>query len=197
MKRYFTITTPLLLLISFILSGCNQWLTIEIHGLDNFNAMDCSYSTTRHLLPGEDFIAKFPYEDGDYRYWDGGFAGGWGYATACAYMRYSEENYVLAKDYCLENFTFCQEHTAEFNGYTFMTIQQTDAISKSEVHTTCRRPELFNLFVYNDTSATLVFLGYYNGDKDSAERALLDTDLKAFLESAFLSDYSFEIPQDK
>lgn len=179
----------ILLTISILLlTACT---TLEEEGIDSYNLATCSFGLTRYLFPSEDYLERFPYEDSIYHYLDTGDLA-WGYAKAFASLRYDAAVYEDAKSYCMENFNLEESLRFACDDYRFMEhicYQSKDAEGNRVPES--RFPMQFNLFGFHDETHTLFFLGYYNGDASSEERALATENFSAFLESAYGEYFRF------
>lgn len=179
-KRMCAILILILFLLSF--TGCSK---LEVTGLENYRKETCSVSLTDHLFPSDDFLSRFEYNSGDYRYYDTGDVA-WGYVTTLAYLVYSPEVYEEAKAYCLEEFELCEDHQYIYDQFVFQEhLCHTDKNSSGQIAVACCFPKVFNMFAYNDERCTLVFLGYYNGKPDDSEKQLVEEDFPAFLETVY------------
>ena len=174
-----------LILIVFLLPFLSACSTIDISGLENFRKETCSVELTANLYPSDDFLSRFHYEKGSYRYID---KDDWQYGDvlAISHLTYTPEIYKKAKEFSLSNLTFCKEHSYECNGYTFTELFCHTVTDEHGVR--CNYPKHFNMLAYNDESCTLVFLGYYNGDPNAEEKVLALSDFGSFLETVY-SDY--------
>jgi hypothetical protein len=109
-----------------------------------------------------------------------------------ACLTYDAETYVDAKAYCMENFNLSEGFDHTHNEYSFaehVCYKSEDSIG--EWHLESQFPRKFNMFGYHDESCTLIFLGYYNGDPESEESALAQTDFSAFLSTVYAEFYDF------
>ena len=194
MKRKFLITgrfvriLPFLLACLLVLSACKP---IEKEGITNYDPATCSVGLTANLFPSGDFLTIYPYQSGDYHYLDTEDLV-WGYAKAFARLSYDPETYAEVKTYCLENFNLSRSQSRTVNGYTFsehICYKSKDASGTWQLDS--HFPKQFNMFGYHDESCTLVFLGYYNGDPESEESALAQTDFSSFLSTVYAEFYDF------
>jgi len=186
MKRILTLSLSILILFSFI--GCTK---LEISNLENFRKETCSVSLSEYLFPHNDYLSLFEYGDGDYHYLDTGDIA-WGYVEAFAYLSYEPEIYEEAKKYCLDHFDLCDNHEYEYDEYRFhehLCHKTKDENGNLDVG--CAFPRHFNMFGFHDDSCTLFFLGYYNGDPESTEKELAQTDFGAFLKAVYAEYYDF------
>lgn len=173
------------LLIISLLQALSACTPVEVHGIENFRKQTCSVSLTEYLFPSDDFLSRFKYEKGDYQYCDTGDIG-WGYVTTLGYLSYPPDEYRKAKDFCLDQFSLCENHQYEYGGYYFAEILCHKSKDDSgDMSVVCLYPKHFNMFAYNDQNYTLVFLGYYNGDPDDPDKALAETDFNSFFDVTY------------
>ncbi len=166
----------------FLLSSCTP---LEKHGIENFNMNTCSVSLTANLFPSENFLSLYKYENGDYHYCDEN-DWAWGYVTAFACLKYTPEVYGQAKSFCMQNFTFCEDHQYDYNDYHFAEhLCYTEMDEKGDRQIACQYPKQFNMFAYHDEECTLIFLGYYNGEPDAQEKQLAISEFTQFLTEVY------------
>ena len=181
----------LLLFFIFIsVTGCTE---IEKSGFENYQKQTCSVGLTANMFPCDDFLSKFQFINGNYHYRD---YDEWkhGHAKTLTYVQYTPEVYEEAKAFCMDYWTFCEKHRYEYNGFIFAEqLCYETQVSDGEYQVTCRYPEILSMWCYNDDLYTLVFLGYYNGNPDNAERKLAETDFPQFLEKVYSEYYSFDM----
>ncbi len=179
----------MLILLPFSVVSCAE--PIVKSSIDSYTQATCSFGLTSNLFPSEDYITAFEYEEADYAYYDScDFV--WGYAKAFAYFQYSEEEYQKAKDFCLNTIPL-DSKTYEYGGYCFSEyLCYTIKDETGEWIPQSRFPEHFNMVGYNDEKCILVFIGYYNGDPESAEKSLAQTDFGAFLTTVFSEYFNFD-----
>ena len=171
-----------------LLSACTP---IQKNGLENFEKYDCTFELTANLFPSDDFIQKYDYVQGDYQYFDNCDLW-WGYSKAFARLTYTPEVYEVAKQHCLDSFVLSEKHTYRNSQYVF--TEHLCYKSKNEAGERVLEsdfPRHFNMFGYDDETCTLFFIGYYNGDPNSAERKLAQTDFYSFLSKVYGEYYSF------
>ena len=163
----------------------------QISGIENYSPADSTLSLSKHLYPSDDFLCRFDYTDGDYQYYYNGVMLD-GYAVAFSLLQYCPEQYKAAKQFCLQNFTKTDEHQYQVNGYHFMEhLCYEKEIGVREYAVSCLYPEMFNMFGYNDSIHTLIFLGYYEPNSDP-ETQLALTDFEAFYNHHFAKYYVLE-----
>ena len=171
-----------------LLSACSA---VEISGIENFQKETCSVELTAELYPTDDFLSRFQYEYGSYQYLDKD-DWKWGDVRVVSHLQYTSENYDNAKEYCLANFAFCEDHFYEYNGYRFAEILcHTIRDEHDGLIIGCNYPKHFNMFAYNDQQCILVFLGYYNGDPNLEEKQLALNNFESFLESVYSNYFDF------
>ena len=157
------------------------WLTDKsVSGIENFHPADCSLSLTANLFPDDNFLQEYSYIEGDYSYrYDGGILQS--RAKAFALVRYAPDVYLKAKEFCLQQFSLCENHGFEIGAYTFFEhLCHTQPNSQGMQEAACKYPELFNMFAFNDSDCTLVFLGYYCDNENDETTMLAESDFHAF-----------------
>ena len=83
------------------------------------------------------------------------------------------------------------EHRYRIGTYTFiehLCHKDKDADGKFVVK--CQYPEHFNMFSYDDSTNTLLFLGYYNSDPESVSTPLALNDFESFYQTHFSQYYA-------
>lgn len=159
----------------------------EISGIENYHPSTCSLGLTGNLYPGEDFLSRFAYAEGEYYYnYDRGDA------VAFSILKYSPEQYEAAKEYCLQQFTLTDEHQYQVGGYEFAEhLCYTSENENGQWLPACKYPKHFNMYGYHDQECSLVFLGYYNSEKDHPDKVLAESDFAAFLTNVYSEYYDF------
>lgn len=164
----------------------------QISGIDNYSPSNSTLGLSANLFPSEDFLDQFPYTTGDYRFFFNGRMYQ-GYSTALVVLRYTPEQYRYAKEYCLEQFTLTDEHQFQIGSYTFVEhLCYTSKDEDGEYFPACQYPRIFNMYAYNDSNNTLLFLGYYNGNPDASPTQLALTDFESFYNEHFSQYYVLE-----
>ena len=98
----------------FFTTSCNvSW---GESGIENFDRNQSSVGLTRFFIPF-DFLELFPYESGDYEYFDGTFDVE-RYECVLLYTVYDEEHYIEAKTHAMDNWATL-ESFEEYQGYCF------------------------------------------------------------------------------
>lgn len=181
----------LLISIVFIVSVLSACTPYQKDGIENFSKYTCSVELTANLFPSDDFLQKYNYTQSDYHYIDTE-DWVWGYAKAFARLTYAPEVYEAAKQHCLDSFVLSEEHTYRNSQYSF--TEHLCYKSKNEAGEwvlQSKFPRHFNMFGFDDESCTLFFIGYYNGDPNSAERELAQNDFYSFLSEVYGEYYNF------
>ena len=187
MKRLVAI----LLLLGLAVSAVSCGEAIELRGVENYIPSTCSFGLTSNLFPSEDIISMFGFEEGDYAYYDSGDRNH-GYAKAFAYFRYPKDEYEVIKSQSLNTVPLMSKQY-EYNGYVFSEYLCYSGTDENGVLAPQSLfPQQFNMVGYNDEERILVFIGYFNGDPESSERALAQTDFGAFLNAAYSEYYNFD-----
>ena len=142
----------LCVMLILVLTGCKA---LEINGISNFRENDCHYGLTLNLLPNNcSFLTDYPYEEGDYHYWQNSLLEGPVQAKAFVQLMYSEGIYQQAKLACAEKFAFSEEQYP-YKDLTFYIYNLTEEnLSLNDDFPGVR------LFGYNDEQRTLVFIAY-------------------------------------
>ena len=168
----------------FLLLGIFPVFRNQVSGIENYHPADSTLSLSRHLYPSEDFLSRFKYETGDYQYYYNGIMLD-GYAVAFSALCYSPEEYEAAKHFCIQGFTETDEHQYQIEDYHFIEhLWCTVENAKGEYVLSCKYPEMFNMFAYNDSLCTLIFIGYYEPNSDP-ETQLALTNFKEFYNEHF------------
>ena len=181
-----------LLFVAVILMTLCACSSVEISGIENYRKQTCSVSLTEYLFPSDDFLTEFSYNNGGYEYRDTGDLA-WGDVTTLCYLSYEDDVYKGAKESCLTNFAFCEEHQFTHNGYQFGEIlchKITDDDGNRII--ACNYPKQFNMLAYNDEKCTLIFMGYYNGAPGDPEKTLAENDFSSFLKTVYTDYYNFD-----
>lgn len=181
-KRIHFIT---ILLVLLLLIGCSS---IDREGIESFNSADCEVQLLKYLFPDDGFPDLYHYKECEYQYHDPNNLQD--PVIAFAYFVYAPEDYNNAKTYCIENWEFCELHHYEHNDFTiFEHLSHHIRNEDNEIVTGCDYPNHFNMFAYNDSDCTLLFLGYYSSEADSSANQLAQTDFGAFYEEVFSQYY--------
>ena len=163
----------------------------QISGIENYAPADSTLSLSKYLYPSEDFLSRFEYTDGDYHYYYNGIMLD-GYAVAFSVLRYCPDQYETAKQFCFQQFTDTDEHQYQVGDYFFIEhLCYDNKNDEGEYVVSCLYPEMFNMFAYNDSIHTLVFIGYYEPNSDF-ETQLALTDFEAFYDEHFSAFYILE-----
>ena len=189
------------LLVLFIIASCLLFSACNIApsvysvtGIENFRKEDSNLSLNQCLLPSEFFLKLYKYEEADYYYRDK-------YTPvvmvpSCEQsfvrLRYDEENYQVAKEACLEEMRLSEQNIFEYNGFTFIeniALHYGSDVMKDGVNT--KYPYYFNMFVYNDQTQELIFMGFYGGTLYQEESSIALTDWGAFLDKYYSDFYDF------
>ena len=110
------------LLFCILISLCLTSCVYRIQGIENFTPGDSTLEITYSLLP-EGFLSMFPYERGDYDYYeiwfdpDNNF---YSFESYLIYMVYDEETYIQAKEYFWGNMPVDTDHPEKYKNYVFM-----------------------------------------------------------------------------
>lgn len=170
-----------LLLIIFIIclsfNSCAQ--VIRIDGIDNFNKNDSALSLNQLILPSDDFLDCFKYENADYHYRDSSILPFFSknVEQSIVVINYKDDVYEEAKEYCMQEMVLSDSHIFDYNGYTFIDHEYSDY------------PYHFNMFVYNDEKQCLIFLGFHSGFHENVDD-LID-DWGSFLDKYYSEFYDF------
>ena len=193
-----------LLLCCILMSSCERFRLPDERGLEEFSVSDSECNMNLFLLPDSglknseknadgSFINMFDYEEGNYyRHNDGGniFSNNSGERTL-VYLKYSDEIYLEAKEYAIDNLILSEESICEQNGYIFFINKLATAKDPTERLSGDQFPYYFLSFSYNDEKQTLVFFGIMVGKDLHNQIAEEATDWPAFLEKYYGEWYSF------
>ena len=192
MKRFYILLVSTILLVFILLLCFFPTMEKHISGVENYNPADSTLGLSANLFPSENFLDQFPYTTGDYRFFFNGKLYQ-GYSTALCVLRYTPEQYCDAKEYCLEQFILTDEHQFQIGDYIFAEhLCYTSKDEEGKYVPACQYPTIFNMYAYNDSNHTLIFLGYYNGDADVSVTQLALTDFEAFYNAHFSQYYTLE-----
>ena len=158
-----------------ILIGCDS---LEIDGISNFNEEDCHFGLNDNLLPNNRaFLTDYPYDTGDYHYWQNGWLEGYAQAKTFVQLVYSEEVYQRAKLACTEYFVFSEEQYF-YDALTFCVVNPAGGnLSLDTAFPGVR------LLGYNDELYTLVFIAYMDDQPDKEQ--LNASNFSSFIEEQF------------
>lgn len=176
----------ILLCLAFLFLFCSCHQTIKFDGLDEFSPADSEYSLCQRLLPSESFIDDFDYIDGDYEYRDyyEYYMPFYAREHALMYLIYDESNYLLAKEYMLENIALSSINVFSYNGYQFYENLNSPA--------NVDFPYWFNMIAYNDEKCTLMFLGLRVDNPKEADTEVLESGDMALILRTYFSCYNFD-----
>ena len=160
----------------------------QVSGIENYSPADSTLSLSKYLYPSEDFLTRFAYTAGDYQYYYNGIMMD-GYAVAFSVLNYSPEQYETAKQFCFQEFTHTDEHQYQIGDYHFIEhLCYEDKNEMDEFVVSCLYPEMFNMFAYNDSLHTLLFLGYYESNCDRTTQ-LAESNFETFYGEVFAKYY--------
>lgn len=171
MKR--VVQSIMLILVAAILCGCNSF---QINGIENFNENDCCFGLNASLMPNNhDFLSTYEYENGNYQYWRNDF--GKVQAKTFVQLFYAEEIYQQAKLACHEYFTVSEEKYI-YEDFSFYGINLAGG-------NTSLNPNFpgFRLWGYDDTSHSLVFIGYISDQ--ALDVQITQSDFSQFINTQF------------
>ena len=178
-------------LFSFFLTSCG----LELHGLKEYNPNNSSVSLSKKLLPNEQFVDLFEYENGDYFYFDSGLELFPEHALEreLLYLQYSEQAYINAKEYTINNIDISKKNHFSYNGYEF--FENIEYANYNEIVDNDGEnkyfPQEFNMYAYNDEKRTLVFLGFYVYKPSTKDTELLKFDNIGDFLKEYFSFYNF------
>ena len=157
--------------------------------LGDYDPADSTLGLCRSLYPTQDFPACFPYSEGHY-YYDYGGSLLKSSATAFSVLTYNAEQYDLAKALCLRKFSATDTHQYQVGGYHFVEhLCFTGENVQGKYEVMCQYPKRFNMFAYNDSLCTLLFLGYYESGSVNENHPAL-TDFESFYNMYFSKYYT-------
>ena len=165
----------LCVMLILVLTGCKA---LEINGISNFRENDCHFGLTDNLLPNDrTFLTDYPYEEGDYHYWQNNWLSSYAQVKVFVQLMYSEEVYQQAKLACTEQFTISEEKYPH-KDLTFHIYNPTgENLSLDDDYPGVR------LFGYNDDLCTLVFIAYM--DDNPKHEQLNASNLSDILDDQF------------
>jgi len=171
----------MVLLCALLFVSCGS--QYEKRGLENFSIYESTYSLCRVLIP-EGFIEKYKYQAGDYFF---KYSEELPFLNTCekvlVYLQYDEGVYLEAKTYAMEQLDLSDEVTAEYNRYYFYDNMEYDDQGD---------PHSFVRMAYNDYNQTLVFIGFFVGNKFYQDVDQYKDDWGGFLKHYFGDYYSFD-----
>ena len=92
----------------------------------------------------------------------------------------------------MQHFTLTDKHQYQVGDYHFIEHLCYDTKNaEGEYVISCLYPAIFNMFAYNDSIHTLVFIGYYEPNSNPKTQLAL-TDFEAFYEEHFAKYYELE-----
>ena len=162
-------------------SACDE--PYGVSGIENYHPAYSEFSTSDKIMP-DDFLNKFEYVSGDYRYMEENFIS-WTEPTvdrSLVWLSYDSFVYADAKQYAMDNMVLSESAVEEYNGYVFYDNYadiERDGFSY---------PRRFKRFGYNDSKNTLIFIGFYHSD-----RSLSFSEWSAFLEEFYNEWYDFSV----
>ena len=168
---------------------------IKVDGINNFKNNEGNYELNVYLLPTDDFVNRFDYTDIDYHYREHyesniDFVG---YEKSIVVIKYEENVYEQAKEFCLQEMTLSENYILEHNGYVFkenveLAIEQ-DRYREDFVYSF---PKRFNMFAYSDSLNCIIFLGFYCPDYTNEDAMLTIKKWDQFLYRYYSDVYCFE-----
>lgn len=178
----------IILLISLFLNSCALHYTKQ--GLEEFSADASDYGLCRGLIP-ENFIEKFSYVKGDFFI---AFSEKAPFIATCErvllYLKYTDDVYLDAKKYAMENLILSENCVAVFENYIF--YNNITPVNFEQDHLDGSRfPRSFVRFAYNDENNTLLFIGFDVSMELYDEVDSLANDWGAFLEKYYGEFYDF------
>ena len=163
--------------ILLLLSSCAG--TYRETGLENYSKYTSSLETSLYLFPCDDYIDKYPYEDGNY-YWvavDSALA-----ITesdkSFAYFVYTPEIYSEAYEYITSELKL-NDNVKEYNGYTFIEHNP----EEPEESSLLKFPFRFWMMFYSESRSIIGFIGCHFSGNHPGEKA--DGDFGKFLKTEF------------
>lgn len=189
------ITMCLCLLILFSMVSCSSF---EKHGISQYHSGNSKIELTLYFFPTEngDFLKMFDYTWGDYHYYDAPFLSVSSLEKAIAVLKYDEEIYRKAKQYCLDNMYLSATNIKEYSGYVFVeNLAHPESFGRVKNGANQDFPQIFTMFGYNDALNTLVFIGFCSENafskKDDPKAAYAETDFGKFLDIFYSEYYDF------
>ncbi len=173
-----------LILILLLFPSCaGKGYIIEKTGMTEYRFSEGFFEINHCILPSGDFITQYSPVAEDYHY----------IATfehkfdiecdekSIIIFRYAPSVYQEAKAYCLSEMDLRDIGIPDLNGYCFLENYRLALGREDELKNGCKAfPMWYNLFAYNDSGNTLVFIGGYNpecnwdGIEEDAKRIIDD-----------------------
>ena len=168
MKRVIAIIL-LLVTLSFLLTGCDE---VEINSLDKykeriadheFGFSDVEIDHPEYLLPSKTFLEDYPYLEGSFNYYDGGY-GMYLFLPKDKYkpdrvlivLKYDENVYLQAKQSTLDNIPIFEDRIYSYGPYKFY-INQNFMDRFENPNSLISR---CTMVCYNNENNTICFLGF-------------------------------------
>ena len=167
---------------------------LEVNGIDNFKNNEGNYELNVYLLPTDDFINRFDYTDIDYHYREHyeSYVDFVGYEKSIVVIKYEEEIYEQAKQFCFEEMNLSETYTLKYNTNVFIeNIELGLAQNRYSEDFVYTFPKRFNMLAYNDSLNCLIFLGFYCPDYTNEEAMLIIKNWGQFLNHHFSDVYDF------
>ena len=174
-----------LVIMAIMLCGCDDHY---VHGLEYCNDYVNDDTGVCELLYDREFIDKYQYEDGNFHYYGGTFT----LDKTLLYLKYNDENYLLAKSDFLENMEYVETIVYNYKGFVFYATsdwaKQGEAFGVTPDSPNKYVLTTFKLMGYNDELNVLICIGYSNSKHTSLNN---DEDFKTFVEDTYLEFYNF------
>jgi len=173
-------TLFLLFAISFVLAGCSLF-ECSIH--DDFEQYkkltmgNCDFETDgkRFILPSEDFIDRFEFENARYYHFARPFLETSDeYTFSYLHFEYSKEIYLEAKGFMLSEAKPFNDHYEYYNDFVF--YENTKAVEADSYpdEPLSQFPYWFWMLGYNDDSNSLLFCGFHRFRTETNENRTWD-----------------------
>lgn len=169
--------TIIIIILSFLLSGCLPEEIIYVEGFDNYRIGQSSVSLV--CFPPLDLEKDFNYKEAEYYYENKETFPLKSIQKTLIYFTFEENEYISSKEYIEEKIVF-QKDIIEYNNYYFNII-----IDQSESGSNNYFPYIFQMVIYNDDNNIIFFLGFHATIRFYKEQ--IDEDISSF--EGFLDKY--------
>ncbi len=191
----------LLLIVPFILTGCSCEI-IEYSSFDRYKERieskgvgysDLELDWPRYLLPSDTFFNDYEYIDSTFYFYEHQ----WFFccrdgiksmpAKVLIVLQYEEEIYLEAKACVLENIPVYRDKYYTYNNFQFYGNQ-----NFYDINGHLDVPYFFTMVGYNDTTHTLCFIGFHDGNpKEEKYYEDIDAHWTEFIDQYFGEYYDF------
>lgn len=168
--------TIIIIILSFLLSGCLPEEIIYVEGFENYRIGQSSVGLV--CFPPLDLEKDFNYKEAEYYYENKETFPLKSIQKTLIYFTFEENEYISSKEYIEEKIVF-QKDIIEYNNYYFNIIIDREFDSKNNF------PYRFQMVIYNDDNNIIFFLGFFATIRFYKEQ--IDEDISSF--EGFLDKY--------